>query len=379
MVKRKTIRNFPYTLLIAAMTLAWLNYQQMRYHFLSFLPIGHSDLVGFYVTRFPDNISHWPYQTYTLATNGNQVGPIEYPVLTGLIVWLTTFITPKSGEIRINYFLLNSLLLALLFVISTYILSKIASRKASWLFICSPAVVLSLFLNWDLWAVVPMLLAIFFFENNRLRSSAICLGLSVAAKFFPIVLLIPISIFFYRQKQYRALVKYILDFVITWLCINLPIMLIDYSGWSYFYRFSAERIIGDGSIFNIFAKWNVVNQIPMWIYYLLNIALFAALIVFFFRSKKPISISLGAFLAVFAFTYFGKQYSMQYVLWLTPLALVGISKLGRKEQKPVFRAFIAWQVGEFLIHFAYFKNMIQEMSNPIYGIFASILEINLSR
>ena len=371
MKKKVSKEKLPIFLLLVALFLATASLLQMRYYYLTFLPPGVSDLVGFYITRFADGISHWPYETYTLLTNGNSVGPIEYPFLSGLIVWLTTFVTPKGSEARINYFFTNSAFLIVLFLVTVFLVSKLTDRKFARLLIISPAVLMSLYLNWDLWAVVPMLFSIYFFEKESLRISGIFLGVAIATKFFPIVLIFPAVIYLWRIRKRKRIIEFLSFTILTWLLINLPVAILNTKGWLYFYEFSASRILGDGSFFNIFAKFKLISELPMWSYYFLNILIFLGLGMFLFKVKEPVSLGFSAFLGVLAFTYFGKQYSMQYVLWLTPLAIVSLSKLPRKRQNLAIRFYLLWQLGEFLLHVAYFKNMQKGMLDSTYAIFAS--------
>jgi hypothetical protein len=66
------------------------------------------------------------------------------------------------------------------------------------------------------------------------------------------------------------------------------------------------------------------------------------------KSKLPSfeTFALSAFLAVSAFVTISKVYSPQYILWLTPLALLAMTK--REERS----AFWVWQGGEALYHLA---------------------------
>ena len=56
-----------------------------------------------------------------------------------------------------------------------------------------------------------------------------------------------------------------------------------------------------------------------------------------------------AFFAVFAFTVFSKVYSPQYVLWLTPLAVLAL-----RSQRQINFYFI-WQTFELIYHFAIWR------------------------
>ena len=85
-----------------------------------------------------------------------------------------------------TYYFLNIFLLALLFIGSVYLLQRI--NGYGFYYALAPAVIGSLFINWDLWAIPTMLLAIYWFDRKRFDYSAIALGVSVATKIFPVLL-----------------------------------------------------------------------------------------------------------------------------------------------------------------------------------------------
>ena len=167
-------------------------------------------------------ISHtWPYLS---ATNA-----MEYPPIIGLGNWLISFLTPNENSYR-WFFDLNVILLIGCFIGVAYLLQKIRPQY-KYLFPLAPAVIASLFINWDLWAVITTLLAIYYFESKRYEASAISLAISISTKFFPVVLLLPITIIFWRSKQFTQLRSYILTTTLFWAAINLPIMATSFGGW----------------------------------------------------------------------------------------------------------------------------------------------------
>ena len=58
-------------------------------------------------------------------------------------------------------------------------------------------------------------------------------------------------IIFLRNKQLILFIRYALTTAVTGAVINLPFVLINYEGWAYFYKFSAERGLGSASFFEI--------------------------------------------------------------------------------------------------------------------------------
>jgi len=129
----------------------------------------------------------------------------EYPALQGLVMWATAQI---SSDSPITYFRINVFLIALLFIASAFILYRIRP-DLSYLYAIAPTGIAALFINWDLWAIVTMLLSIYWFDRKRETLSAVTLAISIATKFFPIVLLLPIAIIFLRRQDIRGAIRYI--------------------------------------------------------------------------------------------------------------------------------------------------------------------------
>lgn len=311
--------------------------------------------------RFMDGQHHWPYEPQ-LRADGSSLLPVEYPSITGVAIWLLTFITPSSGIPLLNYFGINALIHALFFAGTGYYIKKLTNNSTAYLFVLAPACFMALNLNWDMWAVLPMVASIYYFEKEKRTTSAILLGVAIAAKFFPLVLLLPIGIYFLKEKQLKTGLKYLAIVVATWLAFNLPVMVVSFDGWKYFYTFSFNRGLGDGSIYSVIGKVGLGQVYSNPLYYVLNIALFGALIIFLLKSKVNFSLAKTAFFTMFCFTYFGKQYSMQYVLWLAPLAVLAISALPKKCIMPATYLFGAWQGIELIFRLTYFQNWITNLS-----------------
>jgi len=268
---------------------------------------------------------------------------MEYPPLTGLTAWLISFVTPDNSH---NWFFnLNVLLLIMMFIISAVIVKQLAP-KYLYLFPASPAVVASLFINWDLLAVACALLAIYYFENKRFEQSGIWLGISIATKFFPIVLLLPIAVIFYRRRQYRELIRYFFTTTIIWLAVNLPIALFYFDGWWRFIKLNLERGADFGSIWYGLSLLGINTPALDLIYPLISIGLFAALTIYLVRLKQTPTLAQIAFFAVFIFTTVSKVYSPQYVLWLTPLAVIALTNSRQQI------TFWFWQATEIIYHLA---------------------------
>ena len=358
--------------LVWSLVAALLGYLQNRHG-------QFSDIRGFYGMRFMDGLHHWPYDSYFPAGATTALNPIEYPAVTGMAVWLLTFFVPATSNPIFTYFAINAFVNAMLFMGTAYFVRKMTDNKHTYLYILAPAVVMALNLNWDLWAMLPMLAALYYFERKKYNLSAFLLGLSIAAKFFPIVLLLPIFIYMMRSKDFKLFLRYAGITTLSWLVFNLPVMIASFEGWKFFYTFSFSRGMGDGSIYSIFMKLGFNFGFSSNIYYLLNVLLFALIITVICKNKDNLTLATTAFLTMFAFTYFGKQYSMQYVIWLTPLAVLAMAQKARKD-KLLLGSFITWQIFELAFRLSYFENMLtnvyagkpegvnHQLSDQFYGL-----------
>lgn len=323
----------------------------------------------------------WPYESVTPLGSSGPLPPIEYPAITGVAIWLLTFITPQSGIPLLNYFGINALIHGVFFAGTGYYVKKITNNFLAYLFVLAPACFMALNLNWDMWAVLPMIASIYYFEKEKWTISAFLLGVAIAAKFFPLALLLPIGIYFLKGKQIKNGFKYLSTVISTWLAVNLPVMIISFDGWKYFYTFSFNRGLGDGSIFSILGKLGNDQGNSSQMYYVLNIAIFAFLIIYLLKSNRNLPLAQTAFFTMFCFTYFGKQYSMQYVLWLAPLAVISLSQLQKKYVIALSYTYILWQLCEILFRYSYFQNLMSKfyeskgtpLANPLtdtnYGIY----------
>ena len=107
----------------------------------------YSDLPSLFGARGLDK-NQWPYTSDDNA--------VEYPVLTGLVMFATAALTDSP----ITYFHINAFLLALLFIGLVFVVNRI-KPSFSYLLPVAPAMIASLYINWDLWAIFTMMLAIY--------------------------------------------------------------------------------------------------------------------------------------------------------------------------------------------------------------------------
>jgi len=281
---------------------------------------------------------------------------VEYPVITGLVMYATALITPSNSNSATNYFLINAFLIALLFIFMVVLIAHI--KPNFWYLLpVSPAMIASLYINWDLWAITSMLIAIYWFDKEKYKWSALALGISIATKFMPIFLLLPIFLILWRKNRIREIAQYSEIVIASWLAINLPVALTTPQGWWRFYDLNLSRGADWGSPWLAFSILgiNLTN-----LNYLTILALLAGLtiitLIFFEFSITP-TLAQMSFILLAVVMIVSKVYSPQYVLWLTPLAILGLNKKS-------MHAFWIWQGGEVIYHIAIWQHLATVTGAP---------------
>ena len=310
----------------------------------------YSDLPSLYEARgLKDN--KWPYSS--------EDNSVEYPVLTGLVMYATSFVANSP----VSYFNINIFFLALLLIATVIIARKIRPQFA-YLIPVAPAMIASLYINWDLWAIATMMLAIYWFDRKKYLLSALAIGVSISTKFLPIFLLIPIVFILWRKGSLAELVKYISITFVTWLAINLPFALTTPAGWWRFYKLNLERGPDWGSIWLALQQLGLnLNNLNYLSILLLLIAL-AAVAVLLFEMKYIPTLASVSFFVLASVMLASKVYSPQYVLWLTPLAVIALSS------KRDLHAFWLWQATEVIYHVAIWQH-IALVTNAKFGLTAT--------
>ena len=298
----------------------------------------YSDIPALYGERSLDK-GTWAYSSAEKS--------VEYPVLQGAVMWLSAKVIPAGVN---NYFYGSALLLALLFIFISFITFKVRP-EFGYLLPLAPAVIASLYINWDLWAIATMMLAIYFFDKKREGLSALLLGISIATKFLPIFLLIPIAVIFFRQEKIKNLLKYLLTTTATFVAINAPIYLSTPEGWWRFYSLNLNRGSDWGSLWYALSNIGLELTHQNYLSVLLLLSGVAALLIYLLQLTQPPTLAHTAIFIFIIVMAVSKVYSPQYVLWLTPLAVIALV------DKRDIGAFWIWQGFELLYHFAIWQHL----------------------
>ena len=297
----------------------------------------YSDIPALYGTRGLDKNS-WPF-----ASDDNSV---EYPVITAMVMYVLSF----TANSPIIYFNINIFFLVLLFLATAAVVRKIRPEFA-YLIVVAPAMIASLFINWDLWAIATMMLAIYWFDRKQFLYSSLALAVSISTKFLPVFLLIPIAFILWREAKVKELVKYVAIVTGTWVAINAPFALTTPTGWWRFYKLNLERGADWGSIWLALQELGINFTNLNYLSILLLLIVLTSVAILLFELKYTPTLASVAFIVLAAVMIASKVYSPQYVLWLTPLAVIALT------HTKDLHAFWLWQATEVMYHVAIWQHI----------------------
>ena len=300
----------------------------------------YSDIPALYGERALDK-GVWAYSS--------GVDSVEYPVIQGSVMWLTAKLIPHGIN---NYFYGSALLLALLFIFISFITFKI-KPEFGYLLPLAPAAIASMYINWDLWAIATMMLAIYWFDRKAEVASAVALGIAVSSKFMPVFLLIPIAIIFLRQERISKFFKYLAITIATFAAINLPVAITTPEGWWRFYDLNLNRGSDWGSIWYALSNLGLDLTHQNYLSVLCLLIGLTALTIFLLQVRNVPTLAHTAIFVMIIVMAVSKVYSPQYVLWLTPLAIIAM--IDKRE----LTIFWFWQGAEVLYHLAIWQHLAQ--------------------
>ena len=207
----------------------------------------------------------------------------------------------------------------------------------------SPALILNAFVNWDLIAMALTALGIAAWAARRGVWAGVLLGLAVAAKFYPLVVLGALLLLCLRAGRLKDFAKTLAAAAVAWLAVNLPVFIVARSGWATFYVFSKHRGADWGSVWYMFEYFNL-PKIGNYQLSALNemsaaalIVAFAAIALLALAAPRRPRLPQVCFLMLAAFLMTSKVWSPQYVVWLVPLAVLA---------RPRLWPYVLWQLAE---------------------------------
>jgi uncharacterized membrane protein len=254
--------------------------------------------------------------------------PLEYPVLTGVQIWLEGAISRAlvgADGSALMFLGVVTLANAALAVGILLVLHRMGVPRARlWWWALAPAIVLYVGHNWDLLAMFLVVLAIHRHRQGDAIGAGAAVGLGTAAKLFPALLLPLLLLTHLRRREFRQFVLTGAAAAVAWLVVNLPFAVIAPQRWAEFYTFSQERV---GTFA---ATWTVLQDMGMLatsvaqrnLYGTAAFVLGAAVIVAasWRRHRGYEWVLITPVVAWFLLT--NKVWSPQFDLWLIPLLVL---------------------------------------------------------
>lgn len=261
----------------------------------SYRNLAYSDVVKLFQTRF--------LFEHTVPYLHNR---IEYPVLTGLFMWVTSLGHGVEG-----YFL-ETFIIFTLIAMAVYLLMERVAPKGALYFAAFPLLVAYGLLNWDLLGIGFMVVAWFLYRHERFVPSAIFLALGVFAKLFPIFLAPFMVAELLRKRAFRTLAAMVGAFLAVAVLVNVPFAVGNFKNWVYFFTFNAQRGLA-ADIYN--NAW--IHGISTAAANAFSLAVVVLVVLWaMWRVYRGTRVIDAAALTFTVFLFVNKVYSPQYTLWM---------------------------------------------------------------
>jgi uncharacterized membrane protein len=259
-------------------------------------------------------------------------GAIEYPVLTGLVMWVGA-IGVEDGDAFLKR---SALFLAPFAFVAAYLLVVMTGWRAL-MWAAAPAVILYAFHNWDLPVVAVTVAGFYLWSRGSPLWAAAMFGVGAAFKMYPLMFVAPLVLD--RWMTYRDRIGAVRVAVVgagTFLMINIPFMIVNFDGWIATYSFHSARGPNFDSIWCAARDMclsapgydpKTLNLVTLGLTALFGLGILGVGLWRFKREQVfPFVQCCGAMMATFLL--WNKVHSPQYTLWLLPFfVLIGRWKL----------------------------------------------------
>ncbi|MFW3172929.1 glycosyltransferase family 87 protein [Geodermatophilus sp. CPCC 206100] len=291
---------------------------------------------------------------------------VEYPVLIGalmlLAAWLGRGYEAAAGAVGLlpqvpavqSYYVATCLLLSLCALLTTRAVLGTSGRRP-WdaaMVGLSPLLLVHAFTNWDLLAVALASLGLWAWARRRPVLAGALLGLGVAAKLYPLLLLGALFFLCLRAGRLGAWLRAAGAAAVAWAAVNVPVAALAPENWSRFFRLNGSRPADPDTLWNIaltvsdgrlFDGPLAEGETPAVLNAVVAGCLLAvAAAVAWLTLAAPVRprVAQVAFLLLAGFLLVNKVWSPQFSLWLLPLAVLA---------RPRWRSLLLWQATEALL------------------------------
>ncbi|QGU05789.1 glycosyltransferase family 87 protein [Corynebacterium comes] len=313
----------------------------------------YNDITPLYAGRGLDR-GGFPYAFSWVE--GDLTRYLEYPVLAGVFQWfmaglsrltyplveLTPLIIPAASW----YFALTALAMSGMWVFTIRLVAELAGNRI-WdtvLVAASPLVIVHAFTNWDIPSVMFVVGALHAVSRGRPGLAGVLIGLGTAFKLWPLYLLGAYLVLAVRDRRPVPFLTMLVTSALTWLAVNVPVMVMYPVAWSEFLRLNSERGFEWTTIYAIISRNTFLPDLPVPVLNTVSFALFAAaclaIAVLGLRASRRPRVAELFFLIIVAFLLFNKVWSPQYSLWLIVPAVLAL---------PRWRLLLTWMFVDALV------------------------------
>ncbi len=303
-----------------------------------------------------------PFATH-VGADGSALPALPYTALTAAFMWIvariagaylelarSTALLPDPLDVGV-FFTVGAILLGLLYLWAVASTLKI-SRRRPWdtaIMCLSPLLVVHAFTNWDILPIALLAAAMLSWSRSRPVWAGVLLGLAVAAKLYPVLLLVPLAVLAIRTGKGRPVLVTTAAAAAAWAAVNLPFVLTDPAAWAQFYASNVDRKPEFTSLWSVFSSWSqsslftpdlAPGQAPDLLNAVVGVLLVVAVLLIGWLGlsapRRP-RVAQLMFLTVAAFLLITKTWNPQFSLWLLPLAVLAL---------PRWRPLLVWQLAE---------------------------------
>jgi uncharacterized membrane protein len=203
----------------------------------------------------------FPYVDGKLTKDGQPVGGVvEYPVLTGVIIWASALFATTDAE----FLLWSALVLAPFGLFTAWLLGKL-SRWRALLWAIGPPLVMYAFHNWELPVVACAVAAVYVVHRgwgrrgadlpllSRATAAAVLLGLGFAFKVYPAIFVLPLMLYVltggrggreYGERKapdWLGAIRVGAAALGTAVLVNVPFALVGFEGLKASFTFQLQR------------------------------------------------------------------------------------------------------------------------------------------
>jgi uncharacterized membrane protein len=212
--------------------------------------VCYSDIQKLWIGRDIDR-HVFPYVDGSITPAGElQGGTVEYPVLSGLLMWVAAIPAHTDG----GFLLWSALLMTPFGLLTGWLLGRLTRWRAL-VWALGPPLVLYAFHNWDLPVVACAVGAVYAVHAwrtprplaDRAVVAAVLLGLGFAFKLYPGAFVLPLALLVLTAGgrgaplDWRGALRVPLVAAATVVLVNLPFAVAGYEGWRASFTFQELR------------------------------------------------------------------------------------------------------------------------------------------